>query len=114
MFVTYWVTYIVTHLYTYPVKKTLKVIFEFLKNSEFGKFYLSLGVTNGFLYCFNRFPGNHILIISQQMCHEAWESQLQLDRLKKMHLEEKCMTMYECINSSISVESRNKTGKIRK
>jgi hypothetical protein len=45
----------------------LQVIFTFLKNCEFGRFDFSLGVTfDGLLYYFNRFPGYHILTMSQQ------------------------------------------------
>ena len=72
--------HIFTYLFTY-LQKTLTGNICISKKSEFGKLYPSLGVTDGFLHCFNRFPGNLILIISeiisqQRRCHEARESQL--------------------------------------
>ena len=90
---------IVTYLYSYLQKTTGNICIS--KPSEFGKFYSSLGVTDGFLHCFNRFPGNPILIISQQRrWHEAWESQLLY--LTETHQQQHSNSLTWLIKESVS------------
>ena len=95
---------IVTYLYSY-LQKTLTGNICISKPSEFGKFYSSLGVTDGFLHCFNRFPGNLILIISeiisqQRRCHEARESQLLY--LTETHQQQHSNSLTWLIKESVS------------